>query len=338
MATELEKKLHGLGESLDRLISIDIHRRGVIHELYQKARELSGQPLTSTAALALHQKVEPGRPVFFITGFPSLTWMFKGVCETDGPAGSAVLARILQETKQAVPVIITAESHIPSMQAALHAAGLVATDIHTAIRSKQEDLSVPVAAVLAFPTDYKEAEDAADWLFRYYEPTAVIAVEMPGPGKDCHCYTFQGHPLPQEMIVKGCVLFKHAQQRNILTIGFGDGGNELGMGKLAETTVRTVSNGSKIACLVPADLTVAAAISNWGTYGVAAALAVAEEQPQLMQQLNLQRIVKRIIDFGGVDGKTNRPVIQEDGVPIVYTENLMLVANYLLTRPEDAWS
>ena len=56
----------------------------------------------------------------------------------------------------------------------------------------------------------------------------------------------------------------------------GDGGNEIGMGKLpAGLIARTVPNGAEIACVTSCDHLVVAGVSNWGAYGLMAALAVA---------------------------------------------------------------
>lgn len=330
MQAALEQKIHTLGESLDRLVSIDINNRGVIHELYRKAREWEGHPLTSAAALALHKAVQPGRPVFLLTGFPSLTWLFEGILETDGPAGSAVLARVLEQTRQAVPVFLTAEPYFPYIRAALEASGLLTADIRTAMLSKQERDSAPVAALQAFPTRAPEAEAAAGILFRHYAPSAVIGVEMPGQAKDGSYHTFTGRTIPAYMVPQGEVIFRFAQRKGILTVGFGDGGNELGMGRIAPVTARVVPNGEKIAAVTPADMTVPAAVSNWGAYAVAAALAAAGEQPLVFREIDIPRIIRRIVDAGGVDGVTNRPVEQEDGVPAAVTGHMVQLISHLL--------
>lgn len=58
-------------------------------------------------------------------------------------------------------------------------------------------------------------------------------------------------------------------------LAVGDGGNEIGMGWLpAGLVARTVPNGETIACVTPCDHLVVAGVSNWGAYGLLAALAV----------------------------------------------------------------
>ena len=58
-------------------------------------------------------------------------------------------------------------------------------------------------------------------------------------------------------------------------LAVGDGGNEIGMGWLpAGLVARAVPNGETIACVTPCDHLVVAGVSNWGAYGLLAALAV----------------------------------------------------------------
>ena len=50
-----------------------------------------------------------------------------------------------------------------------------------------------------------------------------------------------------------------------VTIGIGDGGNEIGMGKIPhETIVKNIPNGDLIHCRVPTDHLIVAGVSNWG--------------------------------------------------------------------------
>ena len=94
-------------------------------------------------------------------------------------------------------------------------------------------------------------------------------------------------------------------------IGVGDGGNEIGMGKLpAGLIARTVPNGAEIACVTSCDQLVVAGVSNWGAYGLMAALAAlrADWQPRLAKFLTAERdlaVTRAIVgQAGAVDGVT----------------------------------
>ena len=64
------------------------------------------------------------------------------------------------------------------------------------------------------------------------------------------------------------------------TIGIGDGGNEIGMGKLpAGLIAQHVPNGAQIACVTSCDHLVVAGVSNWGAYGLAAGVRLLRQAP-----------------------------------------------------------
>merc|ERR1719330_1440974 len=65
-------------------------------------------------------------------------------------------------------------------------------------------------------------------------------------------------------------------QKKVYFIAIGDGGNELGMGKVIDK-IRTnpkISNGDLIGAVTSADHLIAASVSNWGGYALAAACAL----------------------------------------------------------------
>ena len=60
-----------------------------------------------------------------------------------------------------------------------------------------------------------------------------------------------------------------------IRIAIGDGGNEVGMGALPrELIAGAVPNGDRIACVTPADHLIVCGVSNWGAYGLLAALSL----------------------------------------------------------------
>jgi len=94
-------------------------------------------------------------------------------------------------------------------------------------------------------------------------------------------------------------------------LAVGDGGNEIGMGKLpAGLIARTVPNGAEIACVTSCDQLVVAGVSNWGAYGLMAALAAlrADWQPSIAKFLTAERdlaVTQAIVGkAGAVDGVT----------------------------------
>jgi hypothetical protein len=103
-------------------------------------------------------------------------------------------------------------------------------------------------------------------------------------------------------------------------LAVGDGGNEIGMGKLpAGLIARTVPNGAEIACATSCDHLVVAGVSNWGAYGLMAALAVlrADWRPVIARFLTAERdlaVTRAIVErAGAVDGVTARREATVDG-------------------------
>ena len=102
-------------------------------------------------------------------------------------------------------------------------------------------------------------------------------------------------------------------------VGVGDGGNELGMGKLpAGLVAQSVPNGDRIDCVTSCDHLVVAGVSNWGAYGLMAGLAVVHESwsPILAEFLTAARdlaVTQAIVEAGAVDGVTARREATVDG-------------------------
>ena len=103
-------------------------------------------------------------------------------------------------------------------------------------------------------------------------------------------------------------------------LAVGDGGNEIGMGKLPGGLIaRFVPNGASIACVTPCDHLVVAGVSNWGAYGLMAALAVLRPDwaPTIGRFLTAERdlaVTRAIVDkAGAVDGVTARREATVDG-------------------------
>jgi D-glutamate cyclase len=103
-------------------------------------------------------------------------------------------------------------------------------------------------------------------------------------------------------------------------LAVGDGGNEIGMGRLpAGLIARTVPNGAEIACVTSCDHLVVAGVSNWGAYGLMAALAVlrADWSGTIAKFLTAERdlaVTRAVVDkAGAVDGVTALSEATVDG-------------------------
>ena len=98
------------------------------------------------------------------------------------------------------------------------------------------------------------------------------------------------------------------------TIGVGDGGNEIGMGRVADYAISgVVAHGESIACTVAADQLVVAGTSNWGAHALVCAmraLGCPQVEPYLEPDWH-RAVLDAIVAAGGLDGvhMTNVPTV-----------------------------
>ena len=289
-----------IGEGIDRLVSIEITGRGVIGDLYQAARALQDAPLCLSAAARLLEKVHKGQVVILATGLPMYPW-FAG--EQDGPVGTATLARALLLAVGARPIIVTDPVNVDICAAALRGAGLY-------VRPLDDALSLPTtAAVLPFPLEWEEAAARAQALLDTLRPSALVAIERTGANEHRQYHSSSGKRLT-DYCGKIDTLFAAAGEREILTIGIGDGGNEIGCAAIRDSVLQAVPHAARCACPcggttipeVPTDLLIAAAISNWGAYGVEAGMALLLERPGILHGRDIDA---RVHDLCAAAGANN---------------------------------
>jgi hypothetical protein len=309
-----DEKLLKVGEAIDSLCTIEITGRGVVRDLYLAARAAQpGGPLCLTVAQQLLSRVRPGDAVVLATGLPTYPW-FSG--EQDGPVGAATLARALVLGLAARPIIVTEAIHVDMCKAAVRGAGLYA-------RGLDEALRLPTTvAVIPFPIHPDEAEQAAERLFGAIRPGALIAIERPGANEHGHYHGAKGFRLT-EHCAKVDVLFERGKAAGIYTVGIGDGGNELGCAVIRDTVVASVPYAATCQCpcggtVVPAfvpDHLVLTAISNWGAYGVAAALALLLDRREVLHGRDIDRRVHELC--AAAEANNNGPGLLDPGTDAV---------------------
>lgn len=337
MKIQIEEKFNRLGEVIDALISRDFTARGISHELYEAARKQTGSPLTMTAAQLLQRKIKPGDRVLIFTGWPSRSWLIKGLTETDGPVGAAVLARALEQGLGAIPIIVMEQSLIPFGEVALRAAGLIVSNLEVAMKSKPGPPSASVGTVVAFPTDWEEGKHAANLFLNTVQPTAMISIELPGANREGLYHNVTAREVPSDLVIKADLLFREARKRGILTIGIGDGGNELGMGNIKEAVAEYLVNGDKIAPVTEVDVLIVSSISNWGASGLAAAVLSLAGKPDILNEIDLIRITDRLADAGAIDGLTAYVDPRNDGTSHEINKGLMKFLSLAATMHLSGW-
>ncbi|MFC1982588.1 glutamate cyclase domain-containing protein [Chloroflexota bacterium] len=321
---------------IDRLITVEVKPRGgfvrgIISQLYDSALKLhGGRPLTLLAAEKLIEHVSEGDNVIIITGVGSLPFFPHG--ETDGPLGAACLARAISLGLDAKPLFMVGERDLDPVKATVIAAGLNVEEYDLARQARS------MTAMITCPTDDGEAKVVAKKVIKEYSPKAVISIETLGPNNKGFFHNAMGYDMTTTL-PKLQHVFNEARSSGILTLGILDHGNELGSGGI-EDAVRKVAPygnicqcpcGAGNACCVPADITLPASMSNWGAYGVAAALACLLKNPDILHDVDIERrMLEANVAAGGRDGVTLRPIMQVDGVPASTSQAIATILNAIV--------
>jgi hypothetical protein len=99
-----------------------------------------------------------------------------------------------------------------------------------------------------------------------------------------------------------------------VTIGVGDGGNEIGMGNVRARLGRLGPLMARIAAVVGTDHLVVAGVSNWGAYGITAELGRLAGRALLHTSETERRLIEACVKAGAVDGITRRPEATVDSL------------------------
>jgi hypothetical protein len=310
----MSDRLEQAAATIEALVNLDLTERGVIRALHAAARERFAGPLAHVAARRILDAVPAGGVVMVLTGFPEFPWIDRGVAETDGPVGAAVLARALVKARGAVAVFPCEPHFAGAIEAALRGIGLVPVRAEpTAVRPGD-----PVAVV----APVQGGVDAAAWLDRH-RPSLAVAIERPGRSASGTYHSMTGtrvaHCLEEDLES----LFVGAGARGVLTVGIGDGGNEVGMGGLRDVVEARVPRGSACGCgcgggiaaQSEAGALVTAVLANLGASAVAASLALLTGRREVSPTPELEmRSLAACAAAGAVDGQHGECVESADGL------------------------
>src|SRR5438093_1989865 len=264
---------------------------------------------TPGAAVTAARALRGARRVLIVTGFT----VEPDMPETDGPPGAAVLGRALRRLGARV-AYVTDATNVPVVEAALKA------------------LDEPFDVVL-----YPGEVDGARRLLAAERPTHLVAIERPGRNRAGDYLNMRGDSVAawnapiDELFVCG-----RGVRRRPVTVGIGDGGNEIGMGAVRSRIARLDGLRARIATVVPVDHLVVAGVSNWGGYGVVAALARLTGLDLLHTPDIERRLITACVAVGACDGVTRRREPTVDGLAAdthaAVVDLLRLAARLRVTR------
>ncbi|XP_074091601.1 D-glutamate cyclase, mitochondrial [Macrotis lagotis] len=278
---------------LENIIARDPGNRGIKH-LFNKDELLK-------ASLSLSH----AHSVLITTGFPT-HYTHDPPEETDGPPGAIALAAFLQALEKEVAIVVDER----------------AMSLH---RKIIEDSIVQGVLKTTIPLlSYQGGEEGSALMFlcKDGDPKSprfdhLVAIERSGRAADGNYYN------ARKVNIKHLVdpiddLFLAAQKiPGISSTGVGDGGNELGMGKVKKSVKKYIKNGDVIACDVEADFAVITGVSNWGGYALACAL-------YLLNMNNIhERYLRKAIGLPIISSRT--PGWTQALPSVVKEENMMKI-------------
>jgi D-glutamate cyclase len=274
--------LAALGKSLELFIQQDPGGRGLT--------KWAGTGGLFPAAVSL----AGGRHVLILTGFYILS---AGVIETDGPPGTVILANAL--CKAGKRVTILTDRHAEGIMRA----GLRSIDCPAELVTYSKDDRIEYEAVIGSDT------------------THCIALERPGIAADGFHHNFRGLIISDHVAPLDDVFIKCASS-GIITVGIGDGGNELGMGNVSHAVDAHIAPHRPYSCKILSDLCICSGVSNWTGYALAALLSRLFSKNLMPDASSFSSLLEEVVAAGAVDGVTGKRDLTVDALPRVWEDGV----------------
>ncbi len=268
--------------------------------------------------------IAKGSGVVIFTGFyiPTAT---PPAPETDGPPGALFIARTLASLGRKVAItcekncmtafeaslqLLRLGDKIQLIESPLEARPDYAQSFLSQLQEKIGDISHFIAIEKCGPS---------------YLPTSIPeqnisafldATEESSRGKilTMGCKDITAYTAPVHL----CFDAKFCNANNITRIGIGDGGNEIGMGKIPWNVIAAnINNGAKIACATTVDYLIVAGVSNWGGYALGSGLLLNAGLTSLssLDPATEWKILELMVSEGGlVDGRLGKNITSVDGI------------------------
>ncbi len=218
------------------------------------------------------------------TGFPVVKTF-----ETDGPVGAIALYEVFEKIG-AIPTIVCG------------------CPISTALSDGYRIHEIRVG-------DHDQREHEAQQALEQFQPQAIISIERPGQAADGGYYNMRGESISERTACFDTFM----KQCECPTIAIGDGGNEIGMGKVAHALRDLNIVPSTTSC----DELIVTDVSNWGAYGIISFLSI-WNQRDFLGEIDPLAILGYISKLGSVDGVTRINQLTEDGLDASEGQSVLL--------------
>ncbi|XP_070578218.1 D-glutamate cyclase, mitochondrial-like isoform X2 [Ptychodera flava] len=283
--------------------------------------------------------------VVVTTGFPCIVNKTPPY-ENDGLSGAIAIATMLQALGKQVTIMVDADMTTVICD-------IVKTLVSRGVIPKSLDVtSFPPSGQDANLQTAREFLSGEDELHPKYQH--LVAIERVGRASDKTWRSMRAVDLTS-LVSPIDLLFDAAKDMPyVSTTGIGDGGNELGMGKVKDRVVEHINQGSEVACEVAADYLITAGVSDWGGFALSMALYAVSLCPvhdrylrrnvgfPLQKAEDLQKVfptVERqeamltaLVDHGIHDGILQQLSMSVDGLPFhpVHAEKLHQLNKFVL--------
>jgi len=232
---------------------------------------------------AAKQLMHSNGNIIISTGFP-----VSDTFETDGPVGAIALYNVLKSLGKK-PILVCGEP------------------LYSAIKNDYRCYPIPL-------NDLPNAKAYAQKTLDELKPAVIVSIERPGLSEQNCYYNMRG-----EDISARCACFDFFMDlATCPTIAIGDGGNEIGMGNVAEAVHKLDIIPSMTQC----DELLIADVSNWAAYGLISFLSLWHNK-NLLEEINPKIILTYLSNLGSVDGVTRQNELTEDSLCFTHGEQLI---------------
>lgn len=282
-------------DNIDRLTNVSIRPQGMPRkEMIELYAAVKGDDAVSYQIADTILKMAKAKIGIF-TGAAVPEHLPNG--ENDGPMGSVILARALSQLNYEVSVYTEIESLGPTKAFA----SLIGCE----------------APVIELEREHGPQHERLS-----KELDLAFTIEKAGVNEKGILHSINGNSRMGTRAVIDRII-NTMNNNGKITIGIGDGGNEIGFGKVYELARGILPFGKKCCCGCGGGIiTVTAttflypvAISNWGAYALTAALAIGSEQPGIIiKPEEEKKLLELAVNLDCRDGGTGTAAFAVDGV------------------------
>lgn len=159
----------------------------------------------------------------------------------------------------------------------------------------------------------------------------ILAIERPGKGRDGCYHNMHGRDISHIVSDTDTAICDYISDGSLF-FAIGDGGNEVGMGKIQTYINAHIHKGPDICSTISADELLIAGVSNWGSYIVTAYLSIVSSINLLQDNQEEIDAFEILLAEGSVDGVTGLNEMSVDGYDLTYNLEILTKIRKVIDR------